>query len=297
MLPSLDDLALLVAIAEKGGFTAAASAMGIPKSTVSRRLADLETLLQTSLFRRSTRALSLTDEGERIYEIAKPAIDAAREAAKRVGERERKVTGRVSITTTAALGQYLIAPQLAQLNSQYPELQIDLRLTERRINIVAEGIDLAVRMGDLGDSELVARKLSVVTRRLVASPEYLARHGTPEAPTELATHQAIITAPMLATWRFADGWECQVRWRISAGNMLVARELALAGEGVAQLPDFMIDGDLKAGRLTEVLKNTPLAQSDAWIVSSKQRHHSLAVRTIMEALVEMCGRAGATPTS
>ncbi|CUW37717.1 putative Transcriptional regulator LysR family (fragment) [Magnetospirillum sp. XM-1] len=117
MKPSLDDLALLVTIADEGSFTAAAKTLGLPKSTVSRRLADLELLLRTSLFQRSTRALSLTDEGQRIYDMAKPSITAADDAARAIAEREQLVAGRVSLTTTAALGQYLITPHLIKLTA------------------------------------------------------------------------------------------------------------------------------------------------------------------------------------
>lgn len=284
MQPSLDDLALLVTIADEGGFTAAARTLGLPKSTVSRRLADLETELHASLFRRSTRAMSLTDEGQRIYALAKPAIDAAQDAARAIATREREVAGRVTLTATAAIGQYLIAPRLPALIERHPSLQIELRLTERRLNIVAEGIDLAVRMGALDDSELVARKLTSVCRHLVASPDYLAKHGMPLHPSELAGHRAIVTSQNLARWRFADGWESEPRWSIAAGNMLVAHQLALAGNGIAMLPDFLMQDDLEAGRLKRILADYLHDEADAWLVSSHQRFRSPAVRAVLEEM-------------
>ncbi|MDF0490350.1 LysR family transcriptional regulator [Sphingomonas sp. H39-1-10] len=285
MKPSLDDLALLVTIADEGSFTAAARTMGLPKSTVSRRLADLELLLRTSLIRRSTRALSLTDEGRRIYDMAKPSITAADNAAQAIAERERLVAGRVSLTTTAALGQYLVAPHLAKLTGAYPDVQIELRLTERRVNIVSDGIDLAVRMGALDDSDLVARRLCLVRRVLVASHTYLERAGTPVAPSDLAAHNAIVTSAALNTWRFDGGWECAMRWTIAAGNMLVAHQLARLGHGIALLPDFMLEADLERGVLIRLLPDYPMEQADAWIVSSPQRYRSLAVQTVLNYLV------------
>ncbi len=284
MQPSLDDLALLVAIADEGGFTAAARALGLPKSTVSRRLADLETGLRTSLFQRSTRALSLTDEGQRIYALAKPAIDAAQDAARAIAEREHVVAGRVTLTTTAAIGQHLIAPHLPALAEHYPALQVELRLTERRLNIVAEGIDLAVRMGTLDDSELVARRLTTVRRCLVAAPDYLTTHGMPAHPSDLASHKAIVTNHTLATWRFVGGWECDLRWSIAAGNMLVAHRIALAGHGIALLPDFLIEQDVQSGALLPVLRDFWEDAADAWLVSSRQRYRSPAVRAVLEEL-------------
>lgn len=284
MKPSLDDLALLVTIADEGGFTAAARALGLPKSTVSRRLADLELLLRTSLFQRSTRALSLTDEGRGIYELARPAITAAGDAARAIAERERLVAGRVSLTTTAALGQYLVAPHLAKLTADYPDVQVELRLTERRVNIIGEGIDLAVRMGALDDSDLVARRLCTVRRLLVASTDYLERAGVPVAPSDLASHNGIVTSAALDTWRFDGGRECTMRWTIAAGNMLVAHQLARLGHGIALLPDFMVKTDLEQGTLVRLLADSPMEQADAWIVSGRQRYRSLAVQTVLTHL-------------
>lgn len=291
MTPSLDDLALLVTIADQGSFTAAARTLGLPKSTVSRRLADLELLLRTSLFRRSTRALSLTDEGRRIYDMAKPSIAAADNAARAIAERERLVAGRVSLTTTAALGQYLIAPHLIKLTAAYPDVQVELRLTERRINIIGDGVDLAVRMGALDDSALVARRLCKVRRVLVASPAYLETAGKPAAPSDLASHNAIVTSAALDTWRFDGRWECAMRWTIAAGNMLVAHQLARLGHGIALLPDFLLEADLEQGRLVRLLPEHPMEREDAWIVSSAQRYRSLAVQTVLNYLEEAVGMA------
>lgn len=285
MKPSLDDLAVFVTIADEGGFTAAATALGLPKSTVSRRLADLELLLRTSLFRRSTRALSLTDEGRRIYEMAKPSIIAAENAARAIAERERLVAGRVSLTTTAAFGQYLVVPHLIKLAAAYPDVQVELRLTERRINIIGEGVDLAVRTGALDDSDLIARRLCKVRRLLVASPAYLERAGAPAAPSDLAAHNAIVISAALDSWRFDAGWECSMRWSIAAGNMLVAHQLARLDHGIALLPDFMIETDLERGSLIRLLPEYPMEPADAWIVSSPQRYRSLAVQTVLNFLV------------
>jgi DNA-binding transcriptional LysR family regulator len=234
-----------VTIADQGSVTAAATALGLPKSTVSRRLADLELLLRTSPFRRSTRALSLTDEGRSIYDMAKPSIAAADNAARAIAERERLVAGHVSLTTTAAFGQYLIAPHLIKLTAAYSDVQVELRLTERRANIIGYGIDLAVRMGTLDDSDLVAPAvfarsdaswwlpLSISKRpgrrwRLQTLP-----HTMRSSPARRSIPGALI----------GDS-ECSMRWTIAAGNMLVAHQLAHLDHGIALLPDFM----LEAGR-------------------------------------------------
>jgi DNA-binding transcriptional LysR family regulator len=285
MNATLDDLLLLVTIADQGSFTAAARVLGLPKSTLSRRLSAYEAQLGTTLFHRSTRALALTEDGSRFYALAKPAIEAAREVADQLLENRTEPEGRVTLTTTAALGQYLVAPQLCPLLDAYPQLKVELRLTERRVNIVSDGIDLAIRMGELEDSDLVARKLSVIDRSVVASPAYLARAGTPHHPSELADYNAIVTSSTLTHWHFADGWEAEVSWQVAAGNMMVARDLALAGHGLTILPDFMTVQDLASGALVRILSDHPLSPSIAWIVATRQRHRSLAVRTVMDHLV------------
>ncbi|MCE2580526.1 substrate binding domain-containing protein [Komagataeibacter sp. FNDCR1] len=221
--------------------------------------------------------------------MAQPSILAAGNAARAIAEREQLVAGRVSLTTTAALGQYLIAPHLVRLTADYPDLKVDLQLTERRINIIGESVDLAVRMGNLGDSDLIARRLCMVRRLLVASPAYLAQAGTPLSPSDLAAHNAIVTSAGLDTWRFDGGWECVMRWNIAAGNMLVAHQLARLGHGIALLPDFMIANDLKQGILCKILPDYPPEQADAWIVTSRQRYRSLAVQTVLNDLVEATG--------
>lgn len=285
MPPSLDDLLLLVTIADRGGFTAAARELALPKSTVSRRLADLEAQLGVALFHRSTRALSLTDEGRRIHDLARSAIQAAQDAARAVADRERMVAGRVTLTATAALGQHFLAPRMAALTDRFPGLQIELRLTEHRLNIIGEGIDIAVRMGDLDGSELVGRKLAKVRRVLVASPSYAEKHGLPQHPSEVANHRAIVTSSGLTSWRFADGSECALRWQIAAGNMVVALDLVRLGHGIALLPDFIVRRELAAGALLNVLAEHVDDEADAWLVCSQSRYRSPAVKAVFDVLI------------
>ncbi len=243
--------------------------------------------MKTSLFQRSTRALSLTDEGRRIYNAAKPAIDAAQDVARNIALRDQNIVGRVTLTTTAAIGEYLIAPRLPAIVGRYPDLQIDLLLTEQRINIVSAGVDIAIRMGALADSELLARRLTTVTRSLVASPAYLADREIPGRDCDLADHQLIVTNPSFATLRARDGSDHPVRWQIAAGNMLVARRLALSGAGLALLPDFLIADDLATDRLRLVPSDRFEDVADAWLVTSRQRYRSPAVRAVINALTDI----------
>ncbi|MFC3052877.1 LysR family transcriptional regulator [Kordiimonas pumila] len=283
---SLDDLALFIAIAEHGGFTAAAKAVQLPKSTVSRRLSDYEARLGITLFQRSTRALSLTNEGMKLYQSAKPAIEAALAIDQTLSEKSgNRASGRVSITTTAAMGQHLVAPHLPALLDSYPNIQVELRLSENRINIINDAVDIAIRMGELEDSDLMARRLTSINRLVVATPTYLAAKGTPRTPQDLMQHNCIITRQDLSVWHFPGDHTIHIKWQIAAGNMLVARDLTLASTGISILPAMFIEDDLAANRLVPILADYPLESAPAWIVATRQKHRSLAVRTVMDHLI------------
>jgi len=286
----LDDTAIFIAIADEGSFTSAARALGLPKSTVSRRLSKYERPLGIALFNRSTRALSLTDEGVRYYEIAKPVVDAAMDVSRSMMERTAEPSGLIRLTATPAIGKFLLSPALNTFVDQYPRVQIELLLSEARVNLIAEGVDLAIRMGVLEDSELVAHRLTTVTRIVVASADYLARAGAPECPSDLSNLDCVVQSVTRSTWPFQHGLEVSVQWRFAVDNMLLIRDAALDGRGFALLPDFLVACDLREGRLIQVLAEYPIPSTTASIVSPRQRYRSLAVRRLMEHLTDHCAR-------
>lgn len=283
---NLDNLAIFVAIADAGGFTAAARTLGLPKSTVSRRLSEFERSLGITLFNRSTRSLSLTDEGAHYYSNAKPVVDAAIEVGRSMAQPSAEPSGLVRLTATAAIGQYLLAPALHAFLERYPEVKVELRLTDSRVNLIEEGFDLAIRMGALEDSQLVARRLTAVTLLVVAAPDFIARSGTPNHPSDLANLDCLVLEKKLSTWHFADELQVPVRWRLATGNMLLARDAALSGRGFALLPDFMVAEDLVGGRLVRLLPGYPTPSVTASMVSPRQRYRSLAIRKLMEHFVD-----------
>jgi len=286
----LDDTAIFIAIADNGSFTSAAKSLGLPKSTLSRRLSAYEQSLGIALFNRSTRALSLTDEGVRYYEIAKPVVDAAIDVSRSMMERTAEPSGLIRLTATPAIGQYLLASAVNSFLDQHPRVQIELLLSETRINLIAEGIDLAVRMGALEDSELVAHRLTTVTRLIVGSPDYVARVGTPVHPSDLSKLDCIVQTGSSSAWRFADGLEVPVRWRFAVDNMLLIRDTALAGRGYALLPELIVSDDLLEGKMVKVLAEYPIPSITASIVAPRQRYRSLAVRRLMAHLTDHCNR-------
>lgn len=253
MKTRLDDLMLIVAIADYGGFSPAARALGLPKSTLSRRLSDYEARLGKPLFHRSTRAVSLTSDGSYFYERAKPVIDAVKDVADSLEQEDAGPTGHVTMTTTAAMGQLVIAPLLADLVRQFPSLKLEMRLSEDVENIISEGIDLAIRLGELSDSSLIARRLMKVDRTIVASPAFIEEFGQPQSIKQLQEMKAIVTNPMTALWRFEHGEAINPNWKISAGNMLVARDLCRNGHGISALPNFMIQSDIENGSLVTIM--------------------------------------------
>jgi DNA-binding transcriptional LysR family regulator len=285
-MDDLNALAIFVSVAEYGSYTKAAKAASLPKSTVSRQVARLEKELNAPLLHRSTRAISLTDEGQRLFERARLALIDLRASVTEFHERQTRVTGTVRISATAAFGQRVVAPVLCGLMRREPELRIDLQLSDARSDIIQSGIDLAVRMGALPDSDLRARRLCTVARVLCASPEYLRGKGMPSEPNDLTRHSCIVTAPGLTRWTFASGRDVVVNWRLSVGSVLLAHDVALAGQGVALLPNFIAEKDLAKGRLIQVLPEFPLPDAVVAAVYPNDRVPAKATGAVLAYLVQ-----------
>src|SRR5262245_53509 len=237
----IEDIQAFVAVAEAGGLSPAANRLGVSKSIVSRRIARLEKSLRTQLLARTTRGTTLTESGatfrEHAVRIAAEA-DAARDAVASDG----KVRGRLRVAAPLSFGPTHFAPVLAELASRHPDLEIQSSYSDRHVDLVAEGFDAAIRLGVLEDSNLVARRIARLGGRLVASPAYLQKHGTPKTPDELASHAAVNRVndywPLMH-----DGAVINVhpRARFTADNGAALVPAALLGLGIAMLPDFLID--------------------------------------------------------
>lgn len=261
---SLAGVALLVRIVEAGSISAAARSLGLPKSTVSRRLTALETDLGRALVRRSTRALTLTDAGQRLFDSAGPGIRTAWLAAEAVLDEGEEIAGLVRISATSAYARHRLLPALCRFMTLHPKVRLDLVVDEHRVSVVPDGIDIAVRLGPLSDAALLARRIDSVQRLLVAAPSYLEAQGAPAALAELADHNAVVTSPDLVQRAFADGTSLRVGWRMSTGTMELAHDATLGGFGIALLPDFLVSEALTDGRLVEVLgafREAPVAVS------------------------------------
>lgn len=251
------ELAAFVQVVERGGFSAAARALAITPSAVSKLVGRLEARLGTRLVHRSTRKLQLSAEGQQFYErglrVLADLDDAERGAAANAPPR-----GRVGVNTSFAFGTQVLMPLVPVFLERHPHLDLDIGLTDRVVDLVDERADLAVRWGPLSSSDLLARRLGETGQAIVASPAYLARHGTPRTPDELASHRTLDFAyrrrvphwPLRVDGRLV---ELVLHARVRASDGEALRQLALAGAGLARLSLYHAQADLDAGRLVEVL--------------------------------------------
>ncbi len=238
----LNELLVFVEVVRAGSFTAAARALGIPKSTASRRVAALEARLGAQLLRRTTRRMRLTDLGEAYHERAARVVAEAHAADRLVAELGATPCG--ALRVSAPLAFAFLGPIFSEFLTRHPAVQVELTCTDRVVDLVGEGFDVAVRAGRMADSSLVARRLGAVRRALVAAPSYLRRRGAPRAPAELAEHDTVVFRGGLEadTWTLRSERE-QVELRPSprlvVNDYTVLREAVVAGLGIALLPDYL----------------------------------------------------------
>lgn len=285
----LEDLRAFVEVADSGGVSPAARRLGVAKSIVSRRLFRLEAELGVQLLARTTRGAALTEEGVTFREHAVRVcqeIDVARETILPSGE----LRGQLRIASPLSFGATHLASVLAELARRHPLLHVHTSYSDRFVDIVGEGFDCAIRVGRLSDSNLIARRIGPICGRLVASPDYIKEHGAPETPDELLTHQALMQGT--EAWHFMDGGKMvsvhpQGRFKADNGTALAAA--AIAGLGVAALPDFLIDEALASGALVPVMTNYPVPEAGIFLVRPPGRHPARKVRVLTELLVEHFG--------
>lgn len=278
-------------VVEAGSFARAAARLDVSVSSVSRQVAELEAHLDARLLNRTTRRLSLTEAGQAFFERCVQLLADLDEAEVAVTAASVVPRGTLRLTCSATFGARHLAPAIAAFAAAHPQIAFDVALSERVVDLVEEGFDLAVRIGDTGGQNVVARKLG--TTRLVwcAAPAYLERHGEPRKPDELA-HHACLTyeyAPTRNTWTFRDrdGVERSVRigGPVHASNARFLVALASAGVGIAREPDFVVAPDVRAGRLVPILRAFESPPLGIYAVYPSRRHLSAKVRTFADFLV------------
>jgi DNA-binding transcriptional LysR family regulator len=285
----LDDLATFVEVADAGGVSAAARRLGVSKSIVSRRLVRLESELGVQLLARTTRGAALTEAGVTFRDHAARVcaeIDLARETILPAGD----LRGRLRIAAPLSFGPTHLAPVLAQLARRHPRLHLQCNYSDRLVDIVGEGFDCAIRVGQLGDSTLIARRIAPIRGELVGSPEYVQEHGAPETPEQLLAHECLMQGT--ETWTFIDGDKTipvHPQGRFKADNGLALAAAAVAGLGIAALPEFLIEKELASGALVALMNRYPLTEIGIFIVRPRGHHPARKVRVLTELLIEHFG--------
>jgi DNA-binding transcriptional LysR family regulator len=284
-----EDLRTFVDVADAGGVSAAARRLGVSKSIVSRRLFRLEAELGVQLLARTTRGAALTEAGVTFREHAarvRAEIDAALETILPAGE----LRGRLRIAAPLSLGPTHLAPVLAEMALRHPLLHVQASYSDRFVDIIGEGFDCAIRVGYLNDSNLIARRVGVLTGTLVASPDYVREHGAPETPNDLLSHQALMQGT--EAWQFMDGDKMisiHPQGRFKADNGTALAVAAVAGLGIAWLPDHLIKSYLDSGALVDVMPRYPVPTAGIFVVRPPGQHPTRKVRVLTELLIEHFG--------
>ncbi len=290
----LAGIAVFARVAERGSFTAAARDLDLSKSAVSKQVARLEERLGARLLHRTTRRLHLTEVGQAYFDRARQIIADAEEAERAVTRLHAEPRGRLRINAPMSFGIRHLGPALPGYMTRYPDVSVDLELNDRQVDLIEEGFDLAVRISQLSDSTLIARKLSPCGFAVAATTDYWNRHGRPHHPDELANHACLLYdyLPAPGEWRFQgpdEAFSMRVSGPLKSNNGEALLEAALAGLGVAMLPTFIIGEALCDGRLECVLGDFQIAGTHAYAVWPQSRHLSAKVRTFVDFLVEQFG--------
>lgn len=285
----LDAMALFALVAREGSFTAAARQSGLPKSTVSQRVAELENTLGMRLLHRSTRRLSLSEAGQVYLQHCLVMLDAANAADAALSRLRETPVGTLRITAPEASGTLLLPPLLAAFSSRYPGVTVECVISDAQLDLIAERIDLALRTGELADSSFVSRRIGPVSRVLVASPAYLAGEGWPQTPADLARHRLLLH-DVLPSWPLGHAGDT-VRINASqatlrANNLNTLRQLALAGAGIALLPRFMVREALQNGALQAVLPGNPPPDNQYYAVYPGRSHRPAALTALLDFIDE-----------
>ncbi len=276
-----------VAVAEAESFTRAARRLSVSTAQVSRQVSALEARLATRLFYRTTRRVSVTEAGEIFYQHCRQVLDALDEAERSITNMQLSPKGKLRLTAPVTYGEKMIAPLVNEFVVRYPELEVEMNLTNQKLDLVGEGYDLAVRLGKLDDSSMMARRLTSRTLYVCASPQYLSVHGTPHSLSELEQHNCL--QGNLDFWRFQEqGKARNVRVtgniRCDSGRALL--DAALRGIGIVQLPDYYVQSALDSGQLIPLLTHYREDDDGIWAVYPHNRHLSPKVRMLLDFLVE-----------
>ncbi|WP_085297638.1 LysR family transcriptional regulator [Cognaticolwellia mytili] len=284
----LNDMMVFLAVVESGSFTHAAERLGIPKANVSRKVSRLEAQLNITLLERSTRSQHLTEAGKRYIVHCKRVHEELNLASASVDEIAHSYKGRLKIGASVASGQQILRPALAKFMHQYPELNVQLNLVNRRVDFIEEGFDVLIRIGQLDDSMLIAKKLGTVTRKLYASPAYVAKQGLAQSVAELSQYQLLIMNPvnnalklkLVSTKNESFTLNCQPRLLVD--DFAILKQSIIDDLGIAILPDYMAKNEVAAGQLVNVLPEWGMESVDVFALYPRNRAKIPKVKAFLD---------------
>jgi DNA-binding transcriptional LysR family regulator len=291
-------LSVFAKVVEQGSFARAAERLSMSTSAVSRHVGELEAHLDVRLLNRTTRRLSLTESGRAFHERCVQLLADLEEAEEAVTATAVVPRGTLRLTCGVTFGIRHLAPAIADFSALHRELRFDVELSDRAVDIVDEGMDLAIRIGGIGSQALIARRLGMVTFVVCAAPAYLAQHGTPTAPEDLARHACLTYeySPAANVWHFDDekggAHSVKIGGPAHANNGRMLTALAVAGVGITNEPDFIVAPEVRAGRLVRLLPGYRTPSSPVSAVYPSRRHLSAKVRAFVDFLaLRFAGRA------
>jgi DNA-binding transcriptional LysR family regulator len=281
---------VFVRVSESGSFSAVARELGLSQPAISRQIAALEDHFGERLLHRTTRSLTLTDDGRDLLVHATRVLDSLQEAETAVGRRRGTVAGMVRLSVPVIFGRLYLVPRIGQLLAAHPALEVDVLFNDTLVDLVAEGVDLAVRAGVIADSSLIVRRLGYVARYVLASTEYLARRGEPQTPQALSEHDCLIFTPGAtpATWHF-EGKEGPLsipvsgRFRSDSGEGV--REAVVSGYGIGLLPAWYFRDEIANGTVKILLQGWQVPGTPVHLIYPSRRHLSPRVRVVMDFLI------------
>ncbi|WP_025916022.1 LysR family transcriptional regulator [Herminiimonas sp. CN] len=295
-MDTLISMRVFANVVEAGSFSGAADRLDMSRAMASKYVINLEDHLGTRLLNRTTRRLSLTESGTAYYERCVQIISDVQEAEQAAGQLTSTPRGTIKITMPVAYGLHRLGPVIADYVHRYPEVKLDISLNDRRLDLVEEGFDLAIRIGTLPESGLIARKLAVDRMVACASPAYLVQHGIPKVPADLARHSCLGYAYTSSgdEWHLrSDAMDAPIRiaGSIKANNGDMLRLAACNGAGIVFQPLFIVQDDLQAGRLVPILGEYTSIDLGIYAIYPSRKHLSAKVRTFVDFLVARLGAA------
>ncbi len=298
-IQDLNDLYFFTLVVDKGSFTAASQSIGITKSRISRRIAQLEAQLGVKLLYRSTRKLTLTTIGQIFYQHCSAMVSEAQAAQQAAEQAQLKPRGRIRITCPALLAESSLGALITHFMKTYPEVQISLLATDRRVDLIAEGFDVAIRFqaDRLADSNLIVRSLATSSLYLVASPTLLAKTGYPQTPNELYTFNSLTKSRSdgLYSWHFTgtDGHKCTITYNpvLESNEWMILKQAALDGLGIAALPSEICRQEIQQGQLQRLLTNWSLPGAKLYIVYPSRRGLVPAVNYFIEFIASQLAKS------